>query len=240
MLRIGDTRVPTLDERVGTGAAAEPSRQVSVQIHTSRRPAPTASGRFFRPTRSTTSCCRRTTCSAGATPVVPMSAFAGKLVLVGTTAAGTYDRYTSPFDGGIAGVELHGTIADNILSSRFMRRARPTDGLRVRRCLGHRGRPRGDTPACRACRGRRCGRGWRPADVAHLEPSATACGLAPWRRHRGGCHRALRRRRLAILRRGSREASYPAAVRPVRVERRHRPVDGAIRRSSGSAASSAT
>jgi adenylate cyclase len=53
-----------------------------------------------------------------------MSAFAGKLVLVGTTAAGTYDRYASPFDGGVAGVELHATIADNILSAEFMRRAR--------------------------------------------------------------------------------------------------------------------
>jgi len=63
---------------------------------------------------------------SGRPPVVPASAFAGKLVFVGTTAAGAYDRYASPFDGGVAGVELHGTIADNILSSEYMRRARPS------------------------------------------------------------------------------------------------------------------
>jgi adenylate cyclase len=65
-----------------------------------------------------------------------MSAFAGKLVFVGTTAAGAYDRYASPFDGGIAGVELHGTIADNIIRSQFMRRATPTVDFLYAAALG--------------------------------------------------------------------------------------------------------
>ena len=59
----------------------------------------------------------------GQAPVIPTSAFAGKLVFVGTTAAGLFDRYSTPFAGGAAGVELHATLADNILSGRFMRRA---------------------------------------------------------------------------------------------------------------------
>jgi adenylate cyclase len=62
---------------------------------------------------------------SGRDPIIQMSAFDGKLVFVGTTAAGTYDRYASPFDGGIAGVEIHGAVADGILSSRFVRRAAP-------------------------------------------------------------------------------------------------------------------
>jgi adenylate cyclase len=62
---------------------------------------------------------------SGRAPVISPSAFAGKLVFVGTTAAGTFDRYSSPFPGGAAGVELHATLADNVLSQRFMRRATP-------------------------------------------------------------------------------------------------------------------
>ena len=92
---------------------------------------------------------------SGRRPVVPMSAFAGKLVFVGTTAAGTYDRYSSPFDGGIAGVELHATLADNILSSDVHAARAPVRGLRLRGRRGHRGRPRGDAPARRAVRDRR-------------------------------------------------------------------------------------
>jgi adenylate cyclase len=60
---------------------------------------------------------------SGRPPVIPEAAFAGKLVFVGTTAAGTFDRYSTPFDGGAAGVELQATLADNVLSRSFMRRA---------------------------------------------------------------------------------------------------------------------
>jgi adenylate cyclase len=123
-LRVGDTRVPTLDERVGTGADARPSRQVLFRF---TRPVFGADGvRAIFPSYSFYDVVlSEDNVISGRDPVVPTSAFAGKLVFVGTTAAGTYDRYASAFDGGTAGVELHGTIADNILSSTFMRRARP-------------------------------------------------------------------------------------------------------------------
>jgi adenylate cyclase len=61
--------------------------------------------------------------ASGGTPAVPPSAFEGKLVFVGTRAAGTYDRYTTPFASGAAGVELHATLAQSILSGGFMARA---------------------------------------------------------------------------------------------------------------------
>jgi adenylate cyclase len=124
-LRIGDARVPTLDERVESGASAQPSRQVLFRF---TKPMAGADGvRSIFPAYSFYDVVlSEDNVISGRPPVVPMSAFAGKVVFVGTTAAGTHDRYTSPFDGGIAGVELHGTIADNILSSEFMRRARPS------------------------------------------------------------------------------------------------------------------
>ena len=124
-LRIGDVRIPTLDERVVSGSAAQPSRQVLFKFTK-----PTSGGDGVRSIFPTYSfydvVLSEDNAISGRPPVVPMSVFADKLVFVGTTAAGTYDRYTSPFDGGIAGVELHGTIADNILSAQFMRRVRPS------------------------------------------------------------------------------------------------------------------
>jgi adenylate cyclase len=122
VLRLGDRELPVLDDPAGTGARPGPSRQALV--------------RFTRPTRDaddvrsifTTYSFYDVVLSednavSGRAPVIPPAAFADRLVFVGTTAAGTFDRYATPFAGGVAGVELHATLADNVLSRRFMRRA---------------------------------------------------------------------------------------------------------------------
>jgi adenylate cyclase len=120
VLRIGDAHAPLLDDPVGTG----PSRQMLIPFH-----APTTGPDGVRSTFPSYSffdvVLSEDNVLSGRDPVLPASAFDGKLVLVGTTAAGTYDRYASPWDGGIAGVEIHGSVADAILASRFMRRAPP-------------------------------------------------------------------------------------------------------------------
>jgi adenylate cyclase len=46
----------------------------------------------------------------------------GKILFVGATALGVYDMRVAPFSGNTPGVEIHATIADNILSGRFIRR----------------------------------------------------------------------------------------------------------------------
>lgn len=46
----------------------------------------------------------------------------GKVLFVGATAMGIYDMRVTPFSGNTPGVEIHATIADNILSGRFIRR----------------------------------------------------------------------------------------------------------------------
>ncbi len=61
--------------------------------------------------------------AAGLEPAIPLSTFAGKLVFVGTSAAGTFDEYQTPFNDDAGGVELHATLAENLLSGQFMRRA---------------------------------------------------------------------------------------------------------------------
>ncbi|WP_418640965.1 CHASE2 domain-containing protein [Sulfurimonas sp. ST-27] len=49
---------------------------------------------------------------------------AGKIVLVGTTAAGLLDLRSTPFDSVYPGVEVHATAIDNILNQEFL--ARPS------------------------------------------------------------------------------------------------------------------
>jgi len=46
--------------------------------------------------------------------------FKGKIVVVGATATGIYDLRVTPFSPVYPGVELHATVIDNILQSRFL------------------------------------------------------------------------------------------------------------------------
>ena len=46
----------------------------------------------------------------------------GKILFVGATALGIYDMRVTPFSGTTPGVEVHATVADNIISGRFIRR----------------------------------------------------------------------------------------------------------------------
>ncbi len=52
---------------------------------------------------------------------VPAEALKGKILFVGATALGIYDMRVTPFHGNTPGVELHATIADNIISERYIR-----------------------------------------------------------------------------------------------------------------------
>jgi adenylate cyclase len=66
---------------------------------------------------------------AGRKPDVDPSIFRDKLVFVGTTAAGLFDVFETPFSNGrMPGVQIHAALADDILSRRSIREA----GLGVR------------------------------------------------------------------------------------------------------------
>jgi adenylate cyclase len=60
---------------------------------------------------------------------VTPGAFAGKLVLVGTTALGTREVVSTPLDTLFTGVEVQATIADNLLQGDFIRR--PASGAAI-------------------------------------------------------------------------------------------------------------
>ncbi len=125
-LAIGERRLPLLDDPApGPDGGRVPSRQALLRLV---RPVSENGVRSTFPTYSFFDVLLSADqLAAGTAPAVPLSAFAGKIVFVGTTAAGTFDRYSTPFEGGAPGVELHATLAENVLSGRTLRVAPGTD-----------------------------------------------------------------------------------------------------------------
>ena len=62
---------------------------------------------------------------------IPESAFAGKLVFVGTTAAGLGDVHATAFDGNSPGAFLQATLTDNVLAGEFMRPASRSSSMLI-------------------------------------------------------------------------------------------------------------
>jgi adenylate cyclase len=54
---------------------------------------------------------------------IPAEKLKGKILFVGATALGIYDLRVTPFDKNVPGVELHATVADNILGERYIRQS---------------------------------------------------------------------------------------------------------------------
>ena len=62
---------------------------------------------------------------AGETPEVPLATFRGKVVFVGASGSGLFEARANPFGPADPGVLIHATLADNLLTGDFLRRARP-------------------------------------------------------------------------------------------------------------------
>jgi CHASE2 domain-containing sensor protein len=57
----------------------------------------------------------------GETPEIPAGVFAGKIVFIGLNASGLVDVFQTPFGRGVMpGIQLHASVADSILSNRFI------------------------------------------------------------------------------------------------------------------------
>ena len=215
------------------------ARLASSGAPVSADPTRRATRRRIRSIRSSTCCFRKRKSTGGRKPPIDPSVFRDKIVVVGTRAAGAYDVHKTAFSASTPGLHLHATLADNILSKQFMTRASASrrsrrgarDGTGRRRARGVPARRRGRS-------GRRRPR--RVAISAWLTQQVGKRHLDGTRRAAvGGRSVALRRRRVAVLRRGRREAAGQAAVRPLRLEGRVRPAARRTRRWRGSAASGA-
>jgi adenylate cyclase len=128
-LRVGDARLPLLDipAQYSDGTVLQ-SRQALLRFR-STTAHPDGSSSVFPSYSMFDVLLSADQLASGRDPAIPLSAFAGKLVFVGTSAAGTYDSYATPISDNAPGVELHATMADNLLSRRFMRRASPSAEL---------------------------------------------------------------------------------------------------------------
>lgn len=62
---------------------------------------------------------------------VPPDALKDKLVFVGTTEIGVYDARSTPLDATFPGVEIHATVAENILDGRFLIKNDLTEALDI-------------------------------------------------------------------------------------------------------------
>jgi adenylate cyclase len=60
---------------------------------------------------------------------VPAQALAGKIVLVGASALGVGDRWSTPMGADFPGVEIHANAIDNMLTGDFIQRSQVTAGL---------------------------------------------------------------------------------------------------------------
>jgi adenylate cyclase len=121
-LRIGAARMPLVTIRGGAGPSPDTYREALLRFAASTR-RPEGDRTLFPSYSFFDVLLSEDQQAAGKPPAIRPSAFAGKLVFIGTTAAGLYDRVTTPFEEGAAGVELHGLLADNVLSGLFMRRS---------------------------------------------------------------------------------------------------------------------
>lgn len=59
----------------------------------------------------------------GRTPGIDPARFTNRIVIVGATAAGLEDVFTTPFRGEVSGPEVHGALVDAFLSNRSMTKA---------------------------------------------------------------------------------------------------------------------
>lgn len=122
-LVLGDRRMPLLRAQVpAEGGGTRPSRRMLIRF-----PGPALLPDGRTPTYRTYSFYElfysEQQILAGETPLVDPASFSDALVFVGSTAAGLNDVFTVPFGsaGVMPGAVVHASVADDILSNRFLR-----------------------------------------------------------------------------------------------------------------------
>jgi adenylate cyclase len=125
-LQVGPHTLPLLEEPAPPDRAGDPPKPSKQLLLSFRRAAQMADGRvsifpvysFFDVLLS------EDRLSSGQAPPIDPAVFRDKVVFVGTSAAGLQDVFPSPFGGaGVPGVQIQATVADSVLSDRFIRRA---------------------------------------------------------------------------------------------------------------------
>jgi adenylate cyclase len=120
-LRVRDRRIPLVSDRIHD-AGVERNRQTMLvnyrapAIVDGRRPYPTYEARFLMKSEEQL--------QNGEKPELDPALFKDKIVFIGTSASGTHDVFQTPFGAGsMPGIQVHASVADSLLSNRFLRPA---------------------------------------------------------------------------------------------------------------------
>ena len=121
---MGDRTMPLVGERVPDPLDARRTHVQRTALVNYRTPAFLADGtRPFKTYEARHLLVSEDQILSGAAPLVDPAEFKNKIVFVGQTLSGLVDVFQTPFGSNISGIQLHATIADSILSNRFMRPA---------------------------------------------------------------------------------------------------------------------
>jgi len=127
LLALGDRQMPLLPTRVED--VTNPGRahdQLSVLINY-RAPALVDGARPYKSYEARFLFQSENQIQRGEKPDIDPAVFRGKIVFVGLSASGLMDVFQTPFaKQTMPGIQLHASVADSILSNRFLR---PADGL---------------------------------------------------------------------------------------------------------------
>ena len=121
MIRVRDRRIPLVAVSVPDPNSRASRSQWTMLINyrapdhvAGKRPYPTYEARHLLVSQDLL--------LAGQKPLVDPAVFKDKIVFIGLTGAGLVDVFQTPMGGGLMpGIQLHATVADSVLSNRFIR-----------------------------------------------------------------------------------------------------------------------
>ena len=129
-LRLGDRQVPLLSEQIADPLVRGATKEQLTMLVNYRAPSVLPGGERPYPTYELRHIINsELQLLNDQKPEIDPASFKDKIVFVGLTASGLVDIFQSPFDskgqGRMPGVQMHASIADSIISNRFIRPAGP-------------------------------------------------------------------------------------------------------------------
>ena len=121
-LRVRDRRIPLVAVPVPNSVNGRDSHDQWTMMIRYRAPVQTSRGRPYATYEARHLLVSQDQLLAGQKPMVDPAVFKDKIVFVGLTGAGLVDVFQTPMGGGLMpGIQLHATVADNLLANSFIR-----------------------------------------------------------------------------------------------------------------------
>jgi len=120
-IRIRDRRIPLVPVKVTDVTDRSKSHDQQTMLINYRAPALINGKRPYPAYDAAMVLKSASQAEGGEKPDIPAEAFAGKIVFVGLNTSGLVDVFQTPFgEGVLPGIQLHASVADSILSNRFL------------------------------------------------------------------------------------------------------------------------